>query len=335
MALVTKAPSVRIEKAIPSRHTKQQTKTKSRTSNACEACKRRKTKCTGSPSPCDVCVKAETYCCFNPKLDTRRKVAYTSSNVQDRQQFMITALLQTIKHTSEDDLQQLIRKIRGPPRPDDVAVCLRKHFDTLQAKNLIPKMAFDNTDVISFALQGLCGHRKGRPRPAKSEDDSDLLSPTSQASLASESNTSSGSNTDFLDDEIGDKNTASANTSMNMDDKGDGDFDIKPSGMFDIAVAEAQHQSTMDNLDRDRSMAMGGLPMYNSQMDFGDGCALPFSATSGSFDETMFSGIDTTMPTMYPPWPSAPHHNMQSYLNSQSLIAAASSRHTTSASRNV
>jgi hypothetical protein len=78
---------------------------------------------------------------------------------------MLTALLQTIKHSREDDLQRLTGLIRGPSRPDAVAACLREHFTALQSKGIIPLYDIDDTDVISFGLQGLCGHRKGRARP--------------------------------------------------------------------------------------------------------------------------------------------------------------------------
>lgn len=121
-----------------------------------------------------MCKAAETFCNFNPKLDTRRKVAYSSSNIQDRQQFLITALLQTIRHASEHDLQHLITLIRDPTQPDAVAACLRGHAVTLQSKGIIPKLDIDETDVISFALQGLCGHRKSRPKPQEQQTSSSV-----------------------------------------------------------------------------------------------------------------------------------------------------------------
>jgi len=86
---------------------------------------------------------------------------------------MLTGLLQTIKHIPERDLQHLMSLIRGPSRPDAVATCLKEHFSTLQSKGLIPPHDIDDTDVISFGLQGLCGHRKGRAPPGSPQHSTD------------------------------------------------------------------------------------------------------------------------------------------------------------------
>lgn len=102
---------------------------------------------------------------------------------------MITALLQTIKHSSESDLQHLVSLIREPSQPDAVASCLRKHFATLQTRAIIPRLDVDETDVMSFALQGLCGHRKTRPKP----QDLPPNSSTSPVSGVSTISTGSGS----------------------------------------------------------------------------------------------------------------------------------------------
>jgi hypothetical protein len=184
-------------------------KPKPRTSNACEACKRRKTKvspsnppvlvtdadfhsqCSGGPSPCNVCKRAETFCNFNPKLDTRRKVAYSSSTIQDRQQYMITGLLKTLKHAPEDDMQELLSLIRGPSQPDAVASCLQKQFATLKTRGLLHEAAIDDTDVISFGLQAICGHRKGRARPLSPIESEEVHSP--------EKTTPSSTRSDWMD----------------------------------------------------------------------------------------------------------------------------------------
>ena len=142
-------------------------------------------KCTGSPSPCSVCIKADTYCCFNPKVDTQRKAASSVPNLQERQQFMITALLQTLKHSPEEDLTSLLRLIResSSSQPDIVAERLQDHFTTLQTNHLLPKFAFDRSDVSSFALQGLC---ESQPSSSTTENTLDLSSPNSEISSAGE-----------------------------------------------------------------------------------------------------------------------------------------------------
>lgn len=117
-------------------------------------------------------------------------MSYSTTTIQDRQQYMLTGLLQTIKHVPEDDLQQLVTLIRGSSRIDSVATCLREHFATLQDKGIIPAYDIDDTDVISFGLRGLCAYRKGPARPNSPFPQSDQASNGIQSpaalSLASE-----------------------------------------------------------------------------------------------------------------------------------------------------
>ena len=44
-------------------------------SAACEACKKRKTKCTGGPPPCQLCESLGTECVIDLSLDMRRRAA--------------------------------------------------------------------------------------------------------------------------------------------------------------------------------------------------------------------------------------------------------------------
>ena len=86
--------------------------------------------------------------------------------MQERQQFMITALLQTLKQTPGDDLTNLLRLVRESSQPNVLAECHQEHFTALQTKTCLPKFTFDKSDVDSFVLQGLGGHRKDRARPS-------------------------------------------------------------------------------------------------------------------------------------------------------------------------
>ena len=45
----------------------------SKTSVACQACKRRKTKCSGGPPPCEACIKLSSSCLIDPATDMRRR----------------------------------------------------------------------------------------------------------------------------------------------------------------------------------------------------------------------------------------------------------------------
>ncbi|KAJ9609234.1 hypothetical protein H2204_015643 [Knufia peltigerae] len=59
-------------KPAPSSKKKQ---TSGRISAACEACKKRKTKCTGGPPPCNLCENMGTECVIDLSLDMRRRAA--------------------------------------------------------------------------------------------------------------------------------------------------------------------------------------------------------------------------------------------------------------------
>lgn len=59
--------------SVPSNSRKGQAR--SRVSSACEACKRRKTKCSGEPAPCNMCEILGTECVIDATLDMRRRVA--------------------------------------------------------------------------------------------------------------------------------------------------------------------------------------------------------------------------------------------------------------------
>jgi hypothetical protein len=104
---------------------------------------------------------------------------------------MITGLLKTLKHAPEDDMQELLNLIRGPSQPDAVASCLQKQFAALKRKGFLHEAAIDDTDVISFGLQAICGHRKGRARP--------LSSVESEGEHSPEKPTPSSTRSDWMD----------------------------------------------------------------------------------------------------------------------------------------
>ncbi|KAK5079507.1 hypothetical protein LTR70_006499 [Exophiala xenobiotica] len=135
----------------------------SRTTNACEACKKRKTKCSGPPGPCEACHKVETFCHFNARLDTRRKLAYKPAAVQERQQYILHGLLQILKFGDDDEILKLINLIRGQALPQEIAACLRQSIKSLQDRGILRALSVDETDIMSLGLQGLFSHRSGKP----------------------------------------------------------------------------------------------------------------------------------------------------------------------------
>lgn len=165
---------------------------------------------------------------------------------------MITALLQTIKHVSEPDLQQLVGLIRGPSRPDAVAHCLQKHFKVLQSKNILAKVSVDSTDVISFGLQGLCGHRKGRPRPSGTETESSMRSGSSESRTSplsvADDDISSTSSFDAIE-ELDETEDIAEESPLDGEDNSFGAYGLGSAEMFDLAVNEPQYH--LDSLGHD------------------------------------------------------------------------------------
>lgn len=151
-----------------------------RTNIACKACQKRKTKvsaihvtspspavsdkipqCSGGPAPCELCTKFATHCHFNPKLDTRRKVSYKSSEKHDIRGYILESTLQVLKRGKADCVEGLLRTIRSDAPIEDIARSFQQNFKLLQNRGIIPPFKIDESDIISLALQGLFPYRVG------------------------------------------------------------------------------------------------------------------------------------------------------------------------------
>lgn len=151
-----------------------------RTNIACKACQKRKTKvstlqnyicpttvsdetlqCSGGPAPCELCQKFATHCHFNPKLDTRRKVSYKSSEKHDIRGYILESTLQVLKRGKAESVESLLRTIRSDAPIEDIARSFQQNFKLLQQRGIIPPFKIDESDIISLALQGLFPYRVG------------------------------------------------------------------------------------------------------------------------------------------------------------------------------
>lgn len=158
-----------------------------RTTNACAACKKRKTKCSGPPGACGACRKVDTFCHFNLRLDTRRKLAYKPNAVGERQQYILQAVLHTLKSGDSNEVTKLISLLRNEAPPEAIAGCLRSNIHSLQDRGIIPDREVDETDLISLGLQGLFSHRAGRPgvKRSLSKPSNGIKSPISSTESSS------------------------------------------------------------------------------------------------------------------------------------------------------
>lgn len=125
---------------------------------------------------CEACQKVDTFCHFNLRLDTRRKLAYKPRIVRERQQYILEGVLQILKHNDSNAVQEFIKLIRSEARPQEIAYCLKQNLHHLQGRGLIPVLDVDETDLVSLGLQSLFSHRAGR-NVVKTTDE--MVSPTS------------------------------------------------------------------------------------------------------------------------------------------------------------
>lgn len=128
-----------------------------RISNACQQCKRRKTKCTGRPSPCEACEKASYACQFDEKPESKSKLKTTSSSEDDIIQSLLNGLLNAMKHNDAHVLGELFRSLRTDGSPQEVAAHLRQNLSVLQDRGIISNLSVDDDDLIALAQRVISG----------------------------------------------------------------------------------------------------------------------------------------------------------------------------------
>ncbi|KAK6367315.1 hypothetical protein LTS17_010241 [Exophiala oligosperma] len=96
-----------------------------------------------------------TYCHFDIKLDGRRKHAYEAAEIQYRQQFILDALLRSIKYNDATLVQALVEVIRAGRPLSEIAHVLQDNIKSLQDKMLAREHKVTISDLISLALSCL------------------------------------------------------------------------------------------------------------------------------------------------------------------------------------
>lgn len=88
-------------------HNKRRT---SKTSVACQACKRRKTKCSGGPPPCQACIKLSSKCIIDPGTDMRRR---DSKDTLRPNKALLDALVRSVQDGDKSLTDSLYRAIQA------------------------------------------------------------------------------------------------------------------------------------------------------------------------------------------------------------------------------
>ncbi|EXJ77032.1 hypothetical protein A1O3_10189 [Capronia epimyces CBS 606.96] len=108
-----------------------------RISAACEACKKRKTKCTGGPAPCQLCVSLGTECIIDLSLDMRRRAALQRTLDESRIfQDTLNVLLGAIRGGPSARLDALFEYIRSGASSDDIATAIHSQWNSIEDQDL-------------------------------------------------------------------------------------------------------------------------------------------------------------------------------------------------------
>ncbi|KAK1782469.1 fungal-specific transcription factor domain-containing protein [Copromyces sp. CBS 386.78] len=106
-------------------------------STACIACRRRKSKCDGALPSCAACASVYgTECIYDPNSDHRRKGVYREKNdTMKAQNATLQILIEAILNASEEDVPDIVRRIRTCDDLDAVAESIRRDEKNMTAIN--------------------------------------------------------------------------------------------------------------------------------------------------------------------------------------------------------
>lgn len=97
-----------------------------RISAACEACKKRKTKCSGQPPPCQMCEQLDTPCVIDLALDMRRRTALQRTIEESRVfQDTLNGIISILRSGDGSEIQDLITRIQHTTDDEDLSETLQ------------------------------------------------------------------------------------------------------------------------------------------------------------------------------------------------------------------
>ncbi|KIX96300.1 uncharacterized protein Z520_08078 [Fonsecaea multimorphosa CBS 102226] len=118
-----------------------------RISAACEACKKRKTRCTGGPPPCQLCETLGTDCVIDLSLDMRRRAAFQRTLDESRTyQDALNSLLDGIRDGPSPRLEAMFELIRSNASNQDIVNALHQYSSRTEDE--------DGDDTMSSQVDG-------------------------------------------------------------------------------------------------------------------------------------------------------------------------------------
>ena len=134
-----------------------------RISAACEACKKRKTKCTGGPPPCQLCQSLGTECVIDLTLDMRRRAALQRTVDEKSFQDTLNKLIDCIREESSPRFETLVEYVRGGASNQDVIDAVQHSPGTFEDDS-------DNSSILHHSTH------ESQSTPSEPGDDSNQIS---------------------------------------------------------------------------------------------------------------------------------------------------------------
>ncbi|KAK6540280.1 hypothetical protein TWF694_009091 [Orbilia ellipsospora] len=132
----TKSPPRLAPRPSVLQHVPQKTikKTKTRISNACTACKARKTKCDNNKPKCTACsVRPNSECVYFPFLDKRkRQHGPVDREQKNREHELLTRIFNATKYCTKEELPKLLEYIRGDATIEQISQYIQEKLETSQ-----------------------------------------------------------------------------------------------------------------------------------------------------------------------------------------------------------
>ncbi|KIX05360.1 uncharacterized protein Z518_06232 [Rhinocladiella mackenziei CBS 650.93] len=101
-----------------------------RISAACEACKKRKTRCTGGPPPCQLCESLGTECVIDLSLDMRRRAALQRTMDESKMyQDALNGLIDNMREGPSPRLDSLLEYIRSGATNQEITSVINHHLN--------------------------------------------------------------------------------------------------------------------------------------------------------------------------------------------------------------
>ncbi|KAK5946303.1 hypothetical protein PMZ80_000445 [Knufia obscura] len=139
-----------------------------RTGNACDQCKRRKTKCSGR-APCEACQKAAYTCHFDDGRISKSQLKVKTSADDNQVQHLLNGVLNSIKYNETSVFDGLLHALRSGGNPAEVANHLEHNLDALQKRGIIPNEDIDQTYLLSLANKVTSDHLSSRDAERSTE----------------------------------------------------------------------------------------------------------------------------------------------------------------------